>query len=383
MNAAFLAFAHLRWHWARSVVMVLVAAVILAVPLVSQTLLRGSEQSLTARADATPLVLGARGSQIDLVMGALYFGEDRAQPVTMKAAEAVWESDLALPIPLNTMFTASGARIVGTTLDYFSFRGLEIAQGRRFAVLGEAVLGASVARRLNLSPGDTIVSAPENLFDLDGVYPLEMTVTGVLAPTGTPDDEAVLTDVKTTWVIAGIGHGHQDVVAEGDDPVTASAALEQYNRITPDNIDSFHFHGAPEDYPLTAVLIEPYDTRSETILRGRYLEPENPLQLVVPSDVVDRLVERIFRIAALLDAVAGLVGLAAAAAVALALFLAWRLRAPELDTARRIGAGRGMILRLAGAEIAILLGAALLMAQGIVIVVQSRSNTLLTWLIAQ
>ncbi|MGR3494748.1 ABC transporter permease [Citreimonas sp.] len=383
MNAAFLAFAHLRWHWLRSVVMVLVAAVILAVPLVSQTLLRGSERTLTARAEATPLVLGARGSQIDLVMGALYFGEDRAQPVTMQAAEDIWDSDLALPIPLNTMFTARDARVVGTSLDYFTFRDLEVAEGRRFAVLGEAVLGASVARRLGVGPGDTIVSSPENLFDLDGVYPLQMTVTGVLAPTGTPDDEAVLTDVKTTWVIAGIGHGHQDVVEEGQDPVTANAALVQYNRITPENIDSFHFHGAPESYPLTAVLIEPYDTRSGTILRGRYLDPEDPLQLVVPAGVVDRLVDRIFRIATLLDAVSAIIGLAAAGAVALALGLAWRLRAPELDTARRIGAGRGMILRLAGAEIAILLGAALVVALGLVIAVQSRGDTLVTWLIAQ
>ena len=30
-----------------------------------------------------------------------------------------------------------------------------------------------------------------------------MTVTGVLAPTGTPDDDAVLVDIKTAWVIEG------------------------------------------------------------------------------------------------------------------------------------------------------------------------------------
>jgi putative ABC transport system permease protein len=77
MNALYLAFAHLRWTWARSLVLILVGALILAVPLVTQTLLRGSEEALTARAEATPLVLGARGSQLDLVMSAVYFSADR------------------------------------------------------------------------------------------------------------------------------------------------------------------------------------------------------------------------------------------------------------------------------------------------------------------
>lgn len=49
MNALFLAFAHLRWTWARSTVLILVGALILAVPLVTQTLLRGSEDALTRR----------------------------------------------------------------------------------------------------------------------------------------------------------------------------------------------------------------------------------------------------------------------------------------------------------------------------------------------
>ena len=195
MNAFFLAFAHLRWTWARSLVLVIVGALILSVPLVTQVLLRGSEEALTRRAEATPLVLGARGSQLDLVMSAVYFSQDRAQPISRAAEDAVWDSGLALPIPLHTAFQTNGARIVGTSLDYFDFRGLEVAEGRQIAILGEAVLGAQVAQRLGLAPGDTVVSAPENLFDLDGVYPLELQITGVLAATGTPDDEAVFTDI--------------------------------------------------------------------------------------------------------------------------------------------------------------------------------------------
>jgi putative ABC transport system permease protein len=383
LNALFLAFAHLRWTWVRSLILILVGAMILAVPLVTQTLLRGSEDALTRRAEATPLVLGARGSQLDLVMGAVYFSEDRSQPITRAAEDAVWDSGLALPIPLNTAFQTNGARIVGTSLDYFDFRGLTLAKGRQLAILGEAVLGAGVAERLALGPGDTVVSAPENLFDLDGVYPLELQITGVLDATGTPDDEAVFTDVKTSWVIAGIGHGHDDVVtADAEGNITANAAITEFQRITPENIDSFHFHGDAADYPLSAVIVAPYDTRSGTILRGRYLDPENPVQITDPSKVIAGLVDRIFRIAALLDAVTVIIGIAALGAIGLSLFLAWSLRAPEMMTARRLGAGRFTILRLACAEIVILLGCAVVLAAAIVFAVNENGTALVAWLLA-
>jgi putative ABC transport system permease protein len=246
------------------------------------------------------------------------------------------------------------------------------------------VLGAGVAERLGLAPGATVVSAPQNLFDLDGVYPLELKIVGVLAATGTPDDEAVFVDIKTSWVIAGIGHGHDGVLAadatSGD--IVASAAIVQFNRITDDNIDSFHFHGDPADYPVSAILLVPNDVRAGTILRGRYLDAENPVQMIVPKEVIGALVDRIFRIKSLLDAVTLIVGGAALAAVGLAVFLSYRLRAREMQTAFKIGARRGMILRLLAAETVIILCFAGVIAFGITLGVQSNGSAIVAWLLA-
>lgn len=384
MNALFLAFAYLRFHWARSVVLVLVAALILAVPVITQVLLNGSQTALTERADRTPLVLGNRGSQLDLAINALYFSDDRAQPVTMADSDAIWDTGLALPIPLNTAFETNGARIVGTSIEYFDFRDLALSEGRQIALLGEAVLGADVAARLDLGAGDTVVSSPQNLFDLDGVYPLELNIVGVLAATGTADDEAVFVDIKTSWVIAGIGHGHDGVLAEdaGSEDIVASASIVEFNRITEENIDSFHFHGDPADYPVSAILLAPNDDRSATILRGRYLDPDNPVQLIVPTEVIGELVDRIFRIKSLLDAVTLIIGVAAFAAVGLAIFLSYRLRAREMQTAFKIGARRGMILRLLMAETVILLCFAGVIAFAATLVVQGNGTAIVAWLLA-
>ena len=386
MNALFLAYAYLRYHWARSLVLVLVAALIMFVPVATQTLLSTSERALVARGEATPLLMGSRGSQLDLTMAALYFSDERPNPVAMREVEAVWDSGLGTPIPVHTAFSSGGFRIVGTTLDYFDFRALSPARGRGLSLLGEAVIGADVAATLGKDVGDTLVSAPENLFDLDGVYPLEMPIVGVLPPMNTPDDQAIFVDIKTAWVIQGIGHGHEDVVTAADvaagTAALANAAVVQYQRITEDNIDSFHFHGSQDDFPVSAVIIVPNDIRSGTILKGRYLDTEGPTQLIEPAGVVQGLVDRIFRIKSLLDAVTAIIAVAAVAAVGLAVFLSYRLRAREIATAVKLGAQKGMVLRLLAAEtVTLLLFAGSIAAIGAA-VVSRNAEAWVGWLLA-
>ncbi|MEM6939946.1 MAG: ABC transporter permease [Pseudomonadota bacterium] len=386
MNAVYLAFAYIRYHWARSLVLGLVAALILFVPVATQTLLATSERALIARGAATPLLLGSRGSQLDLTMAALYFSEERPSPVPMREVEAIWDSGLGLPIPVHTAFSSSGFRIVGTTLDYFDFRDLRLAEGRGLSLLGDAVIGAEVARSLDLGVGQTLVSAPENLFDLDGVYPLEMPIVGILEQTNTPDDQAIFVDIKTAWVIQGIGHGHEDVVTAADiaagTDALANAAVVQYQRITPENIESFHFHGSQDDFPASAVIIVPNDTRASTILKGRYLDPEAPTQLIEPAAVVQALVARIFRIKSLLDAVTAIIALAACAAIGLAIFLSYRLRARETATAVKLGARRGMVLRLLAAETVTLLCFAGGLAALGALVMSRNAEAWVGWLLA-
>ncbi|MES0862762.1 ABC transporter permease [Ruegeria sp. SCPT10] len=386
MNALYLAFSYLRYHWARSLVLVIATALILFVPAATQILLSTSQTALVARGEATPLLLGNRGSRLDLTMAALYFSDERPDPTAMREVDVIWDSNLAVPIPVHTAFSSGGFRIVGTTLDYFEFRNLTLADGRGLSFLGEAVIGAQVAQDLGKGMGDVLVSAPENLFDLDGVYPLEMPIVGVLAPTNTPDDQAIFVDIKTAWVIQGIGHGHEDVVTAADiaagTDALANAAVVQYQRITPDNIDSFHFHGAQAEFPATAVILVPSDRRSATILKGRYLDGENPSQLFEPAQVIQGLVDRIFRIKSLLDVVTAIIAVAAVAAVGLAVFLSYRLRAKEIATAVKLGARQGMVLRLLAAETVTLLFISGCIAAFGAALVSRHAETWVGWLLS-
>jgi len=362
---------YIAWRYAcfnKGKTIVLIASITLTsfLPLSLQFLLDRSEEALLARAASTPLIVGAKGSALDLVMNTLYFTDEIPEPISMTSVEGLSEADLAIPIPMYVRFRARAYPIVGTTLDYFDARNLRITRGRSLAILGECVLGAQVAADLGLGPGDHLVSSPENLFDIAGVYPLKMRVVGVLNRAFTADDRAVFVDLKTAWVIEGLGHGHEDlaktedaslVLERTEKTVTANAKLEQFAEITEANRDTFHFHGNLQRYPITAVIAVPFDAKGGTILRGRYVSTEATEQIVKPGQVIEGLLENIVRVKNMIDAVIVIVAAATVLTMVLVFVLSIRLRRRELETIFKLGSSRMTIVRLIGAEILIIIAA--------------------------
>jgi putative ABC transport system permease protein len=201
IDSLYLAWQYIRFNKFKTLILVASITLIAILPLALQVLLTESERQLLNRAESTPLLVGAKGSALDLAMNSLYFDDEVPELMTMDAAERIYDTDLALPIPLYVRFQARGLPIVGTSFDYFDFRKLTIADGHPLTMLGDCVLGAKAAAKLGIGPGDSLVSSPENLFDLAGVYPLKMKVAGVLAENHTADDLAIFVDIKTAWVI--------------------------------------------------------------------------------------------------------------------------------------------------------------------------------------
>jgi putative ABC transport system permease protein len=358
-----LAWRYLLWHRWKTAILVLAVTLVIYVPLALQLLVQQTATDMTARADRSPLLVGSRGSPLELVLNSLYFSAGGPPVLDHGQLAKLQASGLVEPIPLYVRFQSQGYPVVGTNLDYFGFRGLQIAGGRQMVSLGEAVLGARVAQRLGIGAGDSIVSSPESVFDLAGVYPLKMQVVGVLAPAYSQDDDAIFVDVKTAWIIQGLGHGHQDlarpesaavVLKKDGDLVVANAALVQYNEITSDNIDSFHFHGDGDSNPLTAILPVPNDDKARVLILGRY-QSDPQLQIVQPRAVVDELLDTIFAVQRYVLAAMALVGIATAAVVLLVFLLSLRARRAEIETMSRLGGSRLAINSLMLAEIAIVL----------------------------
>lgn len=381
MNGSlYLAWRYLVFHRLKTAVLLVSITVILFVPVGLRVLVDQSSQQLTRRAAATPLVIGARGSALELVLNTLYFGTNDPDPVPYSEAIRIDASGLARAIPMHTPFSSQGHTIVGTSLEYFMFRGLHIADGRPLAMLGECVVGARAAQALGVAVGDFVISSPESVFDIAGVYPLRMKVVGVLAFADSPDDDAVFVDLKTSWIIQGLGHGHQDlarpeasagVLRRDSSVITANASVEQYNEITADNLESFHFHGDLSDYPVSAVIAIPSDQRSSALLQGRYQADGERMQIVRPSAVMDQLLGTILTVQQFVTAGAALLGLATVATAGLVFWLSLRLRRREMMTVFKIGAARHTIGTLMASEVVGVLLLGLVLA-GVLTLVTSR-----------
>jgi putative ABC transport system permease protein len=385
----YLAWRYLRFNRGTTAVLMASISLILFLPAGLHVVVREASRKLTARADATPLLVGAAGSAVDLTLSALYFREPSLEPGTYDEVERIAASGLATAIPLHLRYQASGHRIVGTTTDYFDFRGLEVVEGRRYAVLGECVLGDRAARSLRLGPGGHLVSTPAGAFDVAGAFPLKMAVVGVLEPAGTPDDDAVFVDIKTAWVIAGLAHGHRDVTDPGaadgvlareEGNVVANASVLSYTEITPENIDSFHFHGDTAGFPVDAIAAVPRDRRSGVMLRGRFAEVGGPVQMVVPRAVVEDLVETMFSVRDAMFFVSLGLGAATIATVALVFALSVRLRRRELETMRKIGASRSRMRAVLASEVLLVVVAGILIAATLTAVVSRFGGVALRFL---
>lgn len=384
----YMAWRYLAFNRVKTIILVLSVMLIVFLPAGLKILVGQSAASLTARAMATPLVVGAKGSPLELVLNSLYFESETPPVISYAEAQRVTETGLATPVPLYTRFRARGFPIVGTTVDYFDLRNLTLSQGRKMAMLGECVVGSEVAARLALGVGASIVSSPESVFDLTGVYPLKMRIAGVLAPTGTPDDRILLVDLKTAWIIEGLAHGHQDLTEPGAasgvlkreaDVVVANASVMQFNEVTADNIDSFHFHGDPSGFPLTAVIALPHNEKSAALLQGRYLGDEEQMQIVQPVAVMDDLLETVLTIQNYVIAGVVVIGFSTLMTGVLVFVLSVRLRRREIETMHRIGGSRFRIMGLLMTEISVVFLLGLGLASGLILLA-SRYGEQVIWL---
>jgi len=193
-------------------------------------------------------------------------------------------------------------------------------------------------------------------------------VTGVLPPTGTPDDGVLFVDLRTMWSIRGLGHRHDDpaasaspgaLIGQDGERKIAGEALPIERKATAGIAADFHFHGDPATFPIDAALVYPADAKAQAILLGRFTGKDETLQLARPDQFIERVLERIFGVGRVLGAVAVATAALVLLVAALAFALSIRLRADELALMRRLGASRGRVAVFLATEATMLLAIAL------------------------
>lgn len=354
-------------------ILVLSLTLTLFLPMVTFLAVDQVNRHLYARSRTTPILVGSKGSPFLLTFNSLYYKTSVTEPLRYGAYVQLKENLEGTVIPLHTFHSVREIPVVGTSFDYFGFRGLEPAEGTLPRLLGDAVLGASAARRLKARVGGSVISDATSIYDISAEYPLKMRVTGVLKPTGTPDDNVVFVDLKTAWVVDGLCHGHENLggpAIDMDDPaqnpddavlfveaseIVYNSLLKKYNEITPENVHTFHFHGDRDDFPLSAVIAVPATYREEVMSLLTRLNLTRDLQAVRPTEKVQEILNILLDVKRIFDGFSVLVLVSTAAFMVLVVSLQIRQRRGERLILYRIGGGRYTVQALLGLEVLMLL----------------------------
>ncbi|MGD1975901.1 MAG: ABC transporter permease [Desulfobacterales bacterium] len=172
----------------------------------SVTLLLGVERirketrtSFANTISGTDLIVGARSGPLPLLLYSVFRIGNATNNISWESYQEIRRNpNIKWSIPISLGDSHKGYRVMGTNTDYFEFfrfaggRRLEIADGRIFKGVFDAVLGAEVAQSLDYHIDDPIIiahGAGEVSFVKHDDKPFK--VVGILEKTGTPVDRTV------------------------------------------------------------------------------------------------------------------------------------------------------------------------------------------------
>jgi putative ABC transport system permease protein len=347
MNLATLSASYLRARPLNTALSLLLLAlgvgtIVLLVLVVSQL-----EERMYRDARGIDLVVGAKGSPIQLILSGIYHADAPTGNIPLAEARALEKHRFikkSMPLALGDSW--KGHRIVGATHAYPEHYGARLASGRLWEKSMEAVLGAEVAARTGMRVGGTFTGVHgiggEGEEHGDDPY----TVVGVLERTGSVIDRLVLCNIESVWQV----HEH----AQGPEDEADRKALEEAREVT--------------------VLLLQYASPLAAATLPRQINSKSELQAASPAYETARLFRIVGVGVEVLRAFALVLILAAGLSVFIALYTALEERRYDLAVMRTLGASpgklfgllvtEGIVLALVGALIGLGLGHALASALG-------------------
>ena len=307
-----------------------------------------AEERMYRDARGIDLVVGAKGSPMQLILAGIYHLDAPTGNIPLAASQQLAKHRMvkkAIPLALGDSW--KGYRIVGAPRVYAEHYDARLQPGGRYYEKPmEAVLGAEVAARTGVRVGAKFKGAHGMGSDPGSEHEQEYTVVGVLEKTGAVVDRLVLTSIESVWQV------HEE--HQGPEDAADRKALEEAREVT--------------------VLLVQYASPLAAATMPRQINSQSELQAASPAYETARL----FRIVGVgveaLRAFAVVLMLAAGLSVFIALYTALEERRYDLAVMRTLGAspGRlfgllmteGVVLSLAGAAIGLVLGHALAAALG-------------------
>ena len=288
------------------------------------------------------VIVGSRTSSLNLLLFSVFkIGYPTNNLNWQSYREIAQLPQVKWAIPMSLGDSHQGYGVVGTTTGYFQHykygakQALVFAQGHQFSNNNEVVLGASVAKALNYSLGDSIVLAHGTgkvSFTQHKQFPF--TVVGILAASGTASDRSLYIPIEA------IDHLHQ------------SAGGQPKQHEDEHHAEDEHDHAGHESTrQVSAVLLGAKSPIGILHLQRAVSQfSAEPLSAIMPGVALQELWQLIAGIELSLKIIALLVMLAALIGLITMLLASMRERQRELSVLRAMGAKAWFIVLLVECE---------------------------------
>lgn len=356
MNLFSLSLSYIRARSLTSTLLVVLLA--LGVATISLLLHFGyqAEERLSRDARGFDLVVGAKGSPLQLILSSIYHMDIPTGNIPVKEAERLKKHpQVKQVIPLALGDSYRGFRVVGTDANYITHYQAELAEGTVFTKPMQAVVGVRVAAETGLQINARFTGSHGLSEGGDEHADAPYTVVGILKPTGTVLDRLILTPVESVWKVHGSeAHHDHDAHKEEHDH-------KKHAHHDEDEHEEYEKHGGEIEASdeITALLIT-FNSKIAAMSLPREINRGTSMQAASPAFETARLLSLLGMGLDTLRFFGGLLIASAVIGMLVAIYQSMQERKYDAALMRVLGASKATLVKQ------ILIEAGILMAAGII-----------------
>ena len=289
------------------------------------------EQQLQANLKGVDMVVGSKGSPLQLILSSIYHIDNPTGNIPYSEAIKIDNNSLVdFTIPLSYGDSYNGFRIVGTTHQYPELYEMSLNKGRLWSRNLEVVVGSTVAQIHRLKIGDTFYGS-HGLIEGGHVHDeYEYEVVGILNPSYTILDQLILTNTQSVWQV----HHHEAIEQDREYHEEESAAAEL-------TLNS----SVPEDAMITSLLVK-FKSPIGLIQLPRKINETTNLQAAVPAIEISRLTNLLGFGIQTINIIAFIIIIVSGLSIFISLYNSLKKRRYELALMRVHGASKWQLVQL-------------------------------------
>lgn len=317
------------------------------------------KQGLDNNLAGIDLVIGAKGSPLQLILNSMYHIDAPTGNIPVSEAAPFLNPKhplLSASIPLSLGDSYGAYRIVGAPPSILNLYNAGRVEGEIYKADFEVVVGRTVAEKLHLHTGDHFYSTHglEDNPDLMHDHGAPFEIVGILDRSGTVLDQLILTTPQTIWKV----HEH--------DTASASHELHEnhshdeghhHNELPVKDIDSMEIKAltdtilnslrANPEKEITSLLIR-YRNRTniQSLNLLRNINQNTGMMAASPAWEINRLYAMMGSGADAIQYIAILIAIVAAISIFISLYSSLKDRRYEMALMRVSGAGPGKIFQM-------------------------------------